>query len=130
MNIENLENYRAWCVELKKTREELEASTVVIAVQSAAEFPYSLHTVTQDGVPPNDPHTQYLQERERILRLATGEVRRYVESLPEGRIKSMINAKYIEGRRCPSWLEIAFEFGYRDEGTPRKAIRQFLQSQQ
>lgn len=131
MTIDQLESYRANRVELKKVKEELEGGDeVVIAVQSAANFPFSVHTVTETGKPPNDPHVQYLQERERVLTAATEEVRKYVDSLQEGRMKSMINAKYIEGRYVPTWLEIAFEFGYRDESTPRQKVRQFIQSKE
>jgi hypothetical protein len=129
VTIEQLENYRANCVELEKVREEIGESEVTIAVQSAATFPYSLHTVTEPGIP-STASTTYLREREWILASAIAEVRAFMRSLPESPMKSMINVRYIHGKRAPSWLEIAFEFGYHDESTPRQKVRQFIQNQE
>lgn len=127
MTIDQLENYRANCVELKSIEESLGDSVVVIATQSASNFPYSLHTVTDSGLPKGDPNIEYLQERRQQLIAATSEVRAFLREMPESKIKKMIECKYIIGKREPSWLVVAFSFGYHDEGTPRKKIIQFLQ---
>ena len=126
MTIEELESYLAKRVELKKITEALDECEVVTAVQSASDFPYALHTVTQSGYPPDEDVT-YLRERKYELKHDIEAVKAFVRAIPNEKHKSMINVKYIEGRREPSWLEIAFEFGYHEESAPRKAIQRYIQ---
>lgn len=130
MTIEQLENYRANKVELSAINEEIEDSEEVIGVQSAAKFPYAVHTVTQTGIP-GTPANVRLLERQHTLDAACKAVENYVEQITDDKIRAMIRLKYMRLRgRDLTWLEIAFEFGYRDESTPRQKVRQFIQSKE
>lgn len=52
MTTEKLRSYRANRAELEEIALELAKCEVGIAVQSAADAPYSKHTATQSGLPP------------------------------------------------------------------------------
>ncbi len=128
MTIEQLENYRANKVELSAITEEIEGSEEVIGVQSAVKFPYAVHTVTQSGIP-GTPANVRLLERQHSLDAACKAVENYVEQITDDKIRAMIRLKYMRLRgRDFTWLEIAVRFGYTDEGTPRKKIRQYVQN--
>jgi hypothetical protein len=128
MTIDQLENYRANKVELSAITEEIEGSEEVIGVQSAAKFPYAVHTVTQSGIP-GTPANVRLLERQHSRDAACKAVENYVEQITDDKIRAMIRLKYMRLRgRDLTWLEIAVRFGYTDEGTPRKKIRQYVQN--
>lgn len=126
MTLEQLEAYRVNAAELEAIKDELNRRCVTIGVQSAAVFPYSQHTVTQEGLPP-EPRVRQLLEREARLKAACAAVERFAESIEDDEVRTVVRLRYMSQGRKPSWREIAFRLGYLDEGTPRKKVRQFLQ---
>lgn len=126
MTLEQLEAYRVNAAELEAIEDELNRRRVTIGVQSAAVFPYSQHTVTQEGLPP-EPRVRQLLEREARLKAACAAVERFAESIEDDEVRTVVRLRYMSQGRKPSWREIAFRLGYLDEGTPRKKVRQFLQ---
>ena len=126
MTLEQLEAYRVNAAELEAIKDELNRRCVTIGVQSAATFPYSQHTVTQEGLPP-EPRVRQLLEREARLKAACAAVERFAESIEDDEMRTVVRLRYMAQGRKPSWREIAFRLGYLDEGTPRKKVRQFLQ---
>lgn len=126
MTLEQLEAYRANRTELEAVDEELNAREVIVAVKSAAEFPYSPHTATVSGLPPSD-RVKTLLDRQARLRASCLAVERFAESIDDDEVRTIVRLRYMAQGRKPSWREIAFRLGYLDEGTPRKKVRQFLQ---
>ena len=126
MTLEQLEAYRANRAELEAVEDELNTREVTVAVSSAAEFPYSKHTATVSGLPP-EPMVKALLERRARLRTSCAAVERFAESIEDDEVRTVVRLRYMSQGRKPSWREIAFRFGYLDEGTPRKKVRQFLQ---
>ena len=126
MTLEQLEAYRVNVAELEAVEDELNRRCVTIGVQSAANFPYSKHTVTQEGLPP-DPRVRQLLERKARLKASCSAVERFAESIEDDEVRTVVRLRYMSQGRKPSWREIAFRLGYLDEGTPRKKVRQFLQ---
>ena len=126
MTLEQLEAYRVNAAELEAIKDELNRRRVTIGVQSAAVFPYSKHTVTQEGLPP-DQRVRQLLERKARLKAACSAVERFAESIEDDEVRTVVRLRYMSQGRKPSWREIAFRLGYLDEGTPRKKVRQFLQ---
>ena len=126
MTLEQLEAYRTNKAELEVINEELAECEVTTLVQSAAEFPYSLHTATQSGLP-NVPRVKTLLERQAALRACCEAVERFAESIDDDEVRTIVRLRFMAGGRRLSWQEIALKLGHRDEGTPRKKIRQFLQ---
>ena len=126
MTLEQLEAYRANRTELEAVGDELAGYETQIAVQTAAEFPYSLHTATQSGLP-NVPRVNILLERQARLRACCEAVERFAESIADDEVRTIVRLRFMAGGRRLSWQEIALKLGHRDEGTPRKKIRQFLQ---
>lgn len=126
MTLEQLEAYRANRAELEAVDDELNGREVVVAVSSAVEFPYSKHTATVSGLPP-EPRVKALLERRARLRASCTAVERFAESIEDDEVRTIVRLRYIAQGRRLSWREIAFKLGYLDEGTPRKKVRQFLQ---
>lgn len=126
MTLEQLEAYRANRTELEAVGDELAGYETQIAVQSAAEFPYSLHTATQSGLP-NVPRVKTLLDRQARLRACCAAVERFAESIDDDEVRTIVRLRFMAGGRRLSWREIALKLGHRDEGAPRKKIRQFLQ---
>ena len=127
MTLEQLEAYRANRAELEAVDDELNSREVIVAVSSAAEFPYSKHTATVSGLPP-EPIVKTLLERQARLRASCAAVERFAESIDDDEVRTVVRLRYMAQGRRPSWREIAFKLGYLDEGTPRKKVRQFLQN--
>ena len=125
MTVEQLKNYRSVCAELRDITEQLADSEVTVAVQSAATMPYSLHTATLSGLPP-DPHTRTLLERQGVLRALRRDTERFVDSIGDSEIRLIVLLKYIRGKRPPSWQSIASRLGYCAEHTPKRKLKKFL----
>lgn len=126
MTEEKLKAYRANRAELTQIEQELAEYEVTIAVQSAAEPPYSLHTATQSGLP-TTPRVISLLERQSRLRASCAAVERFAENIDDDELRTIIKLRYLSDRRH-SWQEIALRLGYKDEGTTRKRFRRFIQN--
>lgn len=125
MTLEQLEAYRANRAELEAVDDELNAREVVVAVSSAAEFPYSKHTATVSGLPP-EPRVKALLERRARLRASCTAVERFAESIEDDEVRTIVRLRYMSQGRKPSWLEITLKLGYRSEHTPYRKVIDYL----
>lgn len=119
----DLQNYRADKRRLDRISAQLAALESRICVQSAATPPYSKHSATMCGLPPDDRVRALLAEQA-ALRERTAAAERFVASFPDERTRFMLREKFFHGR---SNLWIAMRLGYRDEGTVRKKIKKIFQ---
>lgn len=125
MTLEQLEAYRANRTELEAVGDELAGYETQIAVQSAAEFPYSLHTATQTGLP-NVSRVKTLLDRQARLRACCEAVERFAESVDDSELRMIIKLRYMTKGKKPSWKEIALKLEYRSEHTPYRKLTGFL----
>ena len=125
MTLEQLEAYRANKAELEAITEELAECEVTTLVQSAAEFPYSLHTAPQSGLPPSG-RVKTLLERQARLRASCAAVERFAENVPDDEVRTIIRLRYMAQGRKPSWFEIALKLGYRADHTPRRKVLDYI----
>lgn len=51
----------------------------------------------------------------------------FIENIKDIKLKRIFKQRYIIGKHKPSYQQIAIENGYRDEGTPRKKIKKYLE---
>lgn len=127
MTLDQLEAYRACRTALEAVTGELAECETQVAVQSAAQPPYSLHTATLTGLP-STPRVISLLERQAALRASCFAVERFAENLDDPELREIVRLRFMVPRRH-SWQEIALALGYRDEGTPRKRFVKFIQNQ-
>ena len=126
MTLEQLEAYRVNAAELEAIKDELNRRRVTIGVQSAAVLPYSQHTVTQEGLPP-EPRVRQLLEREARLKAACAAVERFEEAIDDDEIRTIVQLRCMSDGPRPSWFEIALKLGYRSEHTPKDKLVNYLQ---
>lgn len=124
MTLEQLEAYRAARAELEAVGDELAGYETQIAVQSAAEFPYSLHTATLTGLP-STPRVISQLERQAALRASCFAVERFAESIDDPELREIVRLRFMAPRRH-SWQEIALALGYRSEHTPRRKLESYI----
>ena len=125
MTLDQLEAYRAYRAELEAVGDELAGYETQIAVQSAAEFPYSLHTATQSGLP-NTPRVKTLLDRQARLRACCEAVERFAESIEDNEVRTIVRLRFMAQGRRLSWQEIALKLGYRAEHTPRRRLTDYI----
>lgn len=126
MTLEQLEAYRVNAAELEAVEDELSRRCVTIGVSSAATFPYSKHTVTQEGLPP-EPRVIKLLERKAKLKAACEAVERFEEEIDDAEIRAIVRLRCMSGGQRSSWFEIALKLGYRSEHTPKDKLVHYLQ---
>ena len=124
MTLEQLEAYRACRAELEAVDGELAEYETQIAVQSAAEFPYSLHTATQTGLP-GTPRVNTLLVRQARLRASCKLVERFAENIDDPELRETVWLRFMTPLRY-SWQEIALALGYRSEHTPRRKLESYI----
>lgn len=124
MTLEQLEAYRANRAELEAITEELAECEVTTLVQSAAEFPYSLHTAPQTGLPPSG-RVKALLERQARLRASCAAVERFAESVDDPELRETVWLRFMTPL-LHSWQEIALALGYRAEHTPKRRLIAYL----
>lgn len=122
MTIEELKSYRSICARIKSIEDELREFEVTDGVQSASKFPYSKHTVTLSGLPP-DEHIKRLQDEYRELKNTRDDITRYIFNCPDVQMRYILHLKYIKGK---SNLSIAMKLGYTDETVIRRKIKKYF----
>lgn len=124
-----LRNYRDNISELSDLEQKLHDSTVHDAVQSAAKFPYSKHSVPVDGVPP-DSDLYKLQIRAQELRQEIRRAEQFVRTLPQHRLRKAVRMYYMDdnGSRI-TWEDVAYSVGFSSGGEAlRMAIRRAIKT--
>lgn len=124
MTYRELKSYRTARAALEHVSEELAECEVTTAVQSAAQFPYSLHTSTLSGLP-TTPRVISLLDEQRRLRAFCGLVERFAESVDDEEMSEIIRLRFLTPERH-SWQEIALKLGYRSEHTPKTRLMRYL----
>lgn len=110
-----LRSYRDNIAELLDIQQELNESTVCDSVQSSSKFPYSKHSVTIRGVPP-DNEIYELQIRAQKLKQDIKDAEHFVNSLPY-RLRKAVELYYIdECLERITWEEVARETGFSGGG--------------
>ena len=123
MTKEQLRSYRSICSEITELRADLnENHRTKIAVSSASKFPYSKHTVTDEGYDLSIDGTQEKLDQLTELKNKRREIENFVNSIPDIKTRRAFKL-YINGHTNQY---IALKLGYRDEGTVRKKIKKFL----
>lgn len=119
----DLQDYRAARSRLEEIETELAKLESRICVQSAATPPYSKHSATMCGLPPDDRVRALLAEQA-ALRERTAAAERFVASFPDERTRFMLREKFFHGR---SNLWIAMRLGYRDETVIRRRLKKIFE---
>lgn len=123
--LKDLREYRPLCAEIERLEMELQRDKqhVVDAVQTAADFPYWLHTVPIEGdIYPYDvkPKRQLLAaKRERKRKIEA-----FVENVPDYKIKRALEVYYIEP--CDSHVSWEMVADALKDGSNGNSIRQLV----
>jgi hypothetical protein len=125
MTIAKLKSYRGIRAELDDISAELGEHETLDCVQSAATPPYSKHSVTVSGLPPDDRVISLL-ERQAVLRAVKGEIERFVDGIEDSEIRRIIQYRYILGKKKRSWQFIAMRLGYCSENTPKYKLKKYF----
>lgn len=64
-----------------------------------------------------------------FLEVKKSQIDDFIDRISDLNIKRIFKKRYINGKRQPSFQQIALDMGYSDEGTPRKIINKYLQEQ-
>lgn len=48
--------------------------------------------------------------------------------IKESKIKRIVNKRYIKGKNTPSWQSVAMYVGYRGEHTPKRKLEEYLKN--
>ena len=99
------------------------------AVTSAAEFPFSKHTISVSGLNLG----QYQTEINRIVETWRAKyeaiikeivfLENYLDTVSDPKIRAIMRYRYVLGW---GWQKISFRFGWSDETTSHKKIQKFL----
>ena len=132
MTVDQLKQYKA----LQREIEALNKAIVEMgekgpevssdAVSSAAEWPYSKHTVQIDGLDWSEYERQMrvvLRKREAAAQLS--EIEEYIAGIEDSELRQIVRCRFIEGL---TWIQTAFRIGRHDEQYPRKKLDNFLKS--
>lgn len=136
MTKERLTQYRGLVKEIEQLDRQIEQlkkkgpDTATAAVTSAAEFPYSKHTVIVEGLAIGEHDSKLsriLKKRERLLRQSETELELledYIESVPDASLRTVMRYKFIDGEE---WRWISRKVYERlDESYSRKKVERFL----
>lgn len=99
------------------------------AVTSAAEFPFSKHTVVVSGLNMGEYQTEierivegWRAKREAIIKEMVF-LENYLDTVSDPKIRAIMRYRYVLGW---GWQKISFRFGWSDETTSHKKIQKFL----
>lgn len=100
------------------------------AVTSAAEFPFSKHTVVVSGLNMGEYQTEierivegWRAKREAIIKEMVF-LENYLDTVSDPKIRAIMRYRYVLGW---GWQKISFKFGWSDESVPRQKIKKFLE---
>lgn len=136
MTEERLEQYRALKLEISQLEEKISElvrqgpQETIDSVMSAANFPYSKHTVSIEGLDIEGYiKREERMQRQRVILLEKAqaeaeEIENFIASVPDARLRVIMRYYYIDGL---GWLNIAYKFKWRDESVPRQKIKKYLQ---
>lgn len=128
MTVQELEQYRALCVEIRllsgRIRELKYGASVVTG--SDSDFPYIPRRFMVLGC------DEAMKDEKRIrglideCRAARHRTEAFIENIPDSEIRNIFRLRYLYGARKPSWQEVAFKIGKHDESYPRRKHDAYL----
>lgn len=135
MTQDRLNQYRALKREIAVLQEVIDElaskpNTVSDTVRSAAEFPYSLHTVTITGLP-TDKQQDILERKATLERLKARaeaelkEITEWIATIEDSDLRGIFLMRYVQGK---SWLQAGLKYGYYDGEAVRKKVKRFLEN--
>lgn len=99
------------------------------AVTSAAEFPFSKHTISVSGLNLGQHQTEinrivekWRAKYEAIIKEIVF-LENYLDTVSDPKIRAIMRYRYVLGW---GWQKISFRFGWSDETTSHKKIQKFL----
>lgn len=116
MTKELLEQYPDICAEIKELEEQLRRGVSDTVSASSAEYPYTQHTVTIQGTPPE------LHARLEGLKKQKAEIEAFVAGLPNSRQRRVVTYRALRGY---SWAAVAAKIGSSIEGIKKQYQRFF-----
>ena len=132
MNKEQLQQYRALCLEIKELENKLnnlkrqEVTDKVLA--SASDFPYNQYELKIQGYE-DDKYIEKIRvrlirriKRYKKLRL---DIEKFIDNIEDSRTRLVFQLRYIEGW---SWQRISLKLGSGDESYSRKIHERFLKN--
>lgn len=132
MTEESLEQYRALKQEITLLEDRIRRMQsegpryISDSVTTAARFPYSKHTMSIAGYEDPelyDARLRRLQSRLNKSRAELDELDKYINSVQDARIRTIMQYRYVEGW---SWSKIANRMGWYTESGPRLKIKKYL----
>ncbi len=116
MTKELLEQYPDICAEIKELEEQLRRGVSDTVSASSTEYPYTQHTVTIKGVPPD------LRGRLDRLRAQKAEIEAFVAGLPNSTYRRVATYRGLQGLK---WKTVAAKMG--DKYTERQAKSRYYE---
>ena len=99
------------------------------AVTSAADFPFSKHTVVVSGLNMGEYQTEierivegWRAKREAIIKEIVF-LENYLDTVSDPKIRAIMRYRYVLGW---GWQKISFKFGWSDETAAHKKVQRFL----
>lgn len=105
MTRELLEDYPHICAELQELERNLHEPVSDSVSGSGLNFPYTQHTVSIQGVPPELAALKAKKESEKA------EIEAFIQALPNSRLRRIVNYKVVCGM---SWEQVAAKMGHRE----------------
>ena len=133
MTEERLEKYRALKLEIAQLENRIRNMKIEgpqetsDSVSTSVNFPYSKHTLVISGFEDITAYNKRLSRLQANLSKSQAELEEldeYIASVPDACIRTIMQYKYMDGA---GWKYIARKFGWRDETTPHKKIKKFLE---
>ena len=100
------------------------------AVTSAAEFPFSKHTIVVSGLNLGEYQAEidriveaWKSKRKEIIK-EIAFLENYLDTVSDPKIRAIMRYRYILGW---GWQKISFRFGWTDESVQKQKIKKFLE---
>lgn len=118
MTRELLEDYPHICAELRELEHELHEPISDTVSGSGPDFPYTQHTVSIRGVPPELAALKAKKEAEKA------EIEQFIQGLPNSKLRRIVKYRVIHGM---SWEQVASRMGHREsvKGIQHRYYRMF-----
>lgn len=135
MTKERLEQYAALAEEISVLKSQLYKlrqrgpDVAGDAVQTAAEFPYSLHTIPIKGLDIEAYEAKMKRIENKLARALDraaedrGELEDFISTVPDSITRLIMRLRYIDGL---PWRRVADRMGYRCESSARSKAERYL----
>jgi len=101
---ELLEDYPDICAEIQDLEREMHEPVFDSVSGSGLDFPYTQHTVSIRGVPPELAALKAKKEAEKA------EIEQFIQGLPNSKLRRIVKYRVVHGM---SWAQVAARMGHR-----------------